>query len=119
MDKPRFFTRFKPTDSPTTVPQRDNHLFGKIPLFILLTLAVIYIGFKAFSLTQQLSGNWQEVVFAFNKPTLVKSMRVQYEKKAVALDKEFTSGKTTDEKEIIKQMVRDEVAAQSKPSTFR
>jgi hypothetical protein len=125
MNKPNFFKRNAPkTDQVTITPANDKDLsFGKVFLPILIFVFVVfvlgYVGFKSFGAYQYTKANWPELWFAWNKPAMVKSVRVQYEHKQAALDQEFLNGKTSDQafKEQVKETVKEELEAQAASPT--
>jgi hypothetical protein len=117
MNTPKFFKRNTPATS--SEKSADNlsvrSVFFPILSFLLIALALGYVGFKSIGTYQYVTSHWQEFVFAYTKPELVKTIRVQYEHKQAALDQEFLTGKPSDQelKKQVQATVKEELEAQT------
>jgi LysM repeat protein len=125
MERPKFFTRSKPTTA-TEAAQSQKTTQSSVSVakslrsiaFVGIFLIVVgYIGFSLYGVLKHTANSWSEIMFAYNKPALVKTVRVQYEKRTAALDNEFLTGKPADQKLIdaVKQAVQQKQEEVAQP----
>ena len=92
--------------------------WGKIStralLFLVIGAILVYGGFQCVGFYQRLAGSWNEIVFAYQKPVLVKTMRVAYEEKQKAVEESFLTSTESAEQKLLK-----EVAEQLKDSRLK
>lgn len=102
MVTPRFFTRQVIT--PDTKPDTSSKFrlsFSKIFTIIVILLAFAYLSFQVYNVGARVVSNWQEIMFAYEKPELVHATRVSYQRKETALDKSFEEQKQTAQEKLI------------------
>jgi hypothetical protein len=79
----------------------------------LVLIAIIGYGFlQCKSFYNRVQSSWDEINFAYQKPNLVKAMRVQYETRQEKLEAEFTRQEKSSQDKLI-----DEVAAKLQEDT--
>lgn len=78
--------------------------------FLLMTTlgfcVVFYVLWQGIVFYQNISKNWQELSFAYNKPELVKNVRKTYEKKQRELDQTFTQTHQTEQDKLIQELTK-------------
>jgi ABC-type multidrug transport system permease subunit len=84
---------------PTVVPHKKTstrHAFAKIILSLILLAIVAYTAFQVFFFGVKFYNNWNEIKFAYDKPAIVKVMRVKYQEQQAKLDQSFVAPVTND-----------------------
>lgn len=108
MGKPLQFTRSQPSTEPAKQGKPFNWM--KWLLFTLMFAMVIsilvYGGFKVKGVADSISGNWNEIRFAMEKPELVKTLREDYQSKQAKLDKDFMTKEKTSEEKLVDEVVK-------------
>lgn len=110
------------------VPKPETQTKSNIPwkrivlslfMFLIALVSVGYVGWQAMGLYQRVSGRWQEIVFAYNKPELVRGMRVDYVKRQEDLDRSFLKKEKTAEEKLLEEVANQLRATPSKfPAQF-
>ena len=104
MDRPKQF--IMPKAEKTKVETRGNGFpWGSVARAVLMGLFVgavlVYGFFKVRTIYTQITRNWNEIKFAYEKPELVRAIRANYQKKQAALDASFMEEKKTAEQQLI------------------
>ena len=83
----------------------------------MLLLACLLIGigvFYAKGLYERISSRWEEITFAYEKPQMVKVIRVDYEKKQAALEESFLTTDKSGEEKLLEAVAEQLKTNQSK-----
>lgn len=70
-------------------PINVHAMIGKIVLGLIIIIIAGYFLINLVNVASKVSTNWQELQFAYNKPAIVKAVRVQYANKASAVEAQF------------------------------
>lgn len=73
-------------------------------LFLIIIIIIAYFGFKFFSFVGRVSSNWREIEFAYEKPTLIRSIREDYQKKQNELDNSFLKKQQTAQEKLLEEV---------------
>lgn len=100
------FIRRKPaTDIPNMSTKTKGASTSFIAFFSFLILVLFifasYTGFMLFSVYQQIRANWQEIVFAYEKPSIVKVIRQDYQIKMSQVDSSYSVKSQTPEQKLL------------------
>lgn len=86
-----------------------NIAWGKIFLGLSLALVVVVIigygFFQCKSFYEKVSTNWNEIRFAYDKPQLVQTMRLEYERRQADLEADFTKREKSSQDKLIDELV--------------
>lgn len=84
----------------------SNTNFGKWILgFLAIIVVLAVVGYAAIGLYQNVAKSWDEIMFAYNKPEIVKTVRIDYEAKANKLERSFLNQQKDEKQEIIDAIV--------------
>lgn len=92
--------------------EKDSSPFSgkKLTLYSLaLILAILIVGYFGLQLKNtysRVSQNWNEIKFAYEKPSLVRAVRTDYEEKQNKLDQSFLQKDKTSEEKLVDEVVK-------------
>ncbi len=104
---------FKKTSTALVEPKSDDKA-KKSRFCLILALLIGSTALQLKSLYEQIATNWQEYVFVWQKPQIVKQVRVQYQEKQQALDQSFSNREKTSEEKLMEAVASELKGAPSK-----
>jgi hypothetical protein len=86
----RFFIK-KHNEEPEKIntPINWKRIVRNTLVAVVSILIIVYVGFQLKNFCTRVSGAWNEIKFAYEKPSLVRAIRQTYETKQQALDAEM------------------------------
>lgn len=107
MQTQKYFTQRNKNEGPEQ--KSPNFPWGKLLLGVTLALVmgliILYTGLKCKNIYSRAQNSWQEMQFAYEKPNLVKAMRIQYETRQQKLEDEFTRREKSSQDKLIDEVV--------------
>lgn len=105
---PKLFKKIVRVPAEDGVEKRSmkSYLFGLLFAVSLLIL-VGFVVFKLGGFVNTINSNWQEIKFAYEKPSIVKTIREDYQAKEKKLDQSFLNSDSSEEKlvdEVVKKL---------------
>lgn len=82
-----------------------SKIFLGLSLALVVVLIIGYGYFKCKNIYDKVSTNWSEIMFAYEKPQLVETMRMEYERRQAELEADFTKREKTSEEKLIDELV--------------
>jgi CDP-diglyceride synthetase len=106
---PRLFTKTKIVkETPDgTEPKKSikGYIFGII-IAIVALLAIGYLALQAGGFVNNINRNWQEIKFAYEKPSIVKVVRQNYQAQESKLDQSFMTTQKSSQDQLIDEVVK-------------
>jgi hypothetical protein len=113
---PKFFKKTTiakvPTEDSGEKRSIKSYFFGFLFATSLLILAGIVV-FKLGGFVNTINKNWQEIKFAYEKPSIVKSIRQNYQEQEKKLDQSFLKTQKSSEDQLIDEVVKKLQSADS------
>jgi hypothetical protein len=74
-------------------------------LFFITFLCLAFILLQVFTLINNISGRWEEIKFAYEKPAIVKSIKKDYDTKQSKLDQSYVQPNKNPDQKIIDEVI--------------
>lgn len=81
-------------------PRRSYTWLYFLPVLAIILGLLIFFGF-------QIYGNWTELLFTMKKPNIVRSIRLDYEKRQTMLEESFLKREKTAEEKLIETITEE------------
>lgn len=78
-------------------------------LIIVLFALAAFTGMQAYTVYSNIKANWNEIMFAYEKPAIVKLIRKDYEKKVSQVDSSYAASKQQTPEEKLLNAVSDQL----------
>lgn len=81
------------------------HLVGKAVIAIVVIVALLYGLLQLILVGSNIINHWQELKFAYDKPAVVKTVRVEYQKQQTKLDQSFANPQNNDKTQALLEQI--------------
>lgn len=105
--KPQYFIQNK--EKPADPNRKPINWFKWMRNFFLFLVISIILGYGALQFKgvyDKASKNWEEIMFAYEKPAIVKTIREDYEKKNKKLEQSFLLREKSPEDQLVDAVVK-------------